>query len=200
MGPVLTRICGGRIHPKPVRAITAQRAPAIYLFNHGSALDVFVIISMVAIGTVGVGKKELIKTPFFGIAFWLAAQLLIDRQNPRKARESLAETAEVMHRHRLSVCMAPEGTQSNDGRLLHFKKGFAHMALATKLPIVPVVIHGAHKVWPARTWDLHAGDIHVEVLDNIDTTDWTRERLGEHVAEVRAAYNRALGADQKGPE
>ena len=196
-GPTLVRLCGGTFDPRPIQALTRQHRPAIYLFNHGSAMDAFIIISVCAIGSVGVGKKEIIKTPFFGLGFYLAGQLLIDRSNKRKAVESMKETGGVVLAHNLSVCIAPEGTQSNDGRLLPFKKGFAHMAMATRLPIVPVVIKGAHRVWPARTWDMGAGSIEIEVLDPIPTTDWTRENMDQRVAALHAMYNNALPDDQK---
>ena len=49
----------------------------------------------------------------------------------------------------LSLWLWPEGTRSSkDGSLQAFKKGFVHAALADKLPIVPVVVYGAAKIFP----------------------------------------------------
>jgi 1-acyl-sn-glycerol-3-phosphate acyltransferase len=46
------------------------------------------------------------------------------------------------------VIIFPEGGRSRDGNLKEFFQGFARIALREKIPIVPVTISGAHKVWP----------------------------------------------------
>ena len=92
----------------------------------------------------------------------------------------------------LSIWIWPEGTRSLDGKLIPFKKGFVHLALATGLPVVPVIVHGAHKVWPAKTMQFYPGEVKVEVLDPIKTDDWNRETVDKHVEEVRSFMAKAL--------
>ena len=92
----------------------------------------------------------------------------------------------------MSIWIWPEGTRSLDGKLIPFKKGFVHLALATGLPIVPVVLHGAHKVWPAKTMEFYPGEVRVEVLDSIKTDNWSKENLDKHVEEVRGIMAKAL--------
>jgi 1-acyl-sn-glycerol-3-phosphate acyltransferase len=46
------------------------------------------------------------------------------------------------------VLMFPEGERSFDGRLLEFFPGFARIARRGEVPIVPVTIQGAVRVWP----------------------------------------------------
>ena len=84
-----------------------------------------------------------------------------------------------------------------DGRLLPFKKGVVHLALATRLPIVPVVVHDAHLRWPARTLDIRPGPLRVQVLEPVDTTGWTRERAEEHLADLHARFVEALAPHQR---
>ena len=67
-----------------------------------------------------------------------------------------------------------------------------HLALATGLPVVPVIVHGAHKVWPAKTMQFYPGEVKVEVLDPIKTDDWNRETVDKHVEEVRNFMAKAL--------
>ncbi|MCC3264294.1 1-acyl-sn-glycerol-3-phosphate acyltransferase, partial [Paenibacillus polymyxa] len=52
---------------------------------------------------------------------------------------------------------APDGTRSDDGRLLPYKKGCFRLALDTDAVIIPVAIRGIHRVLPARTFDLNLG-------------------------------------------
>ncbi len=129
-------------------------APALFVINHTSSLDTLLMISFLPPGTCGVAKREAMWIPLFGQAYWLSGHLLLDRGDRERAKASLARLAAVMKRHRLGAIMSPEGTRSPDGRLKAFKKGFVHMALATRLPVVPLIIEGAHKAWPARTLQL----------------------------------------------
>ena len=64
--------------------------------------------------------------------------------------------------------------------------------MATGLPVVPVVVHGAHNVWPAKTMQFYPGEVKIEVLDPIKTDDWNRETVDKHVEEVRNFMAKAL--------
>jgi len=48
-----------------------------------------------------------------------------------------------------AVVIFPEGGRGNaDGSMVKFKNGAVRMALEANVPILPVTIRGAHKVWP----------------------------------------------------
>lgn len=178
------------------KARAEQFYPAIYVSNHTSALDIFVGIWLAPIGVVGIAKKEVVWYPFFGQLYAISGHLLIDRSNRAGAVEALSGLAKAISRYNLSVWMWPEGTRSRDGRLRPFKKGFAHLALATKLPIVPVVVTGAYKSWRKGSLTLEPTTVGIQILDPIPTTDWTAERLDEHIAAVHQRFADALPADQ----
>lgn len=172
--------------------------PAIYVMNHTSALDAFLGIWMCPIGGCGVFKKEIVRVPFFGQIAWLSGHLLIDRKNHGRAVEALAKTAALMKAHRLGVWIMPEGTRSKDGRLLPFKKGFVHMALATGFKVVPVIVHGAHKNWELGHFLRFVPmEMELEILEPIDTSSWKEETAGEHAAAVHELFVAHLHADQK---
>jgi len=46
----------------------------------------------------------------------------------------------------------PEGQRSFDGGLQEFKKGAAILATELNIPIVPVAIDGAYRIWPRKSW------------------------------------------------
>jgi 1-acyl-sn-glycerol-3-phosphate acyltransferase len=93
--------------------------------------------------------------------------------------------------------MWPEGTRSRDGRLLPFKKGIVHLALQTGLPIVPVVVQGAHRAWEKNTIRLHRVPIAVRALPAIDTSTWSLDRVEQHLAELESAFLEVLPAEQQ---
>ena len=191
IGPFITRIVGTKLI-NPDHEKLKSLTPAIFVTNHSSALDVFISMGLCPYGGCGVGKKEVAKIPFFGWAYWLSGHLLIDRSNREKAVDSMSKLSDFVNKNNLSIWIWPEGTRSMNGKLIPFKKGFVHLALATGLPIVPIVLHGAHERWPAKTMQFYPGDVRVEVLDSIQTDTWTKENIDEHVEEVKGLMAKAL--------
>ena len=191
IGPVVSWLVGARITNPDSEKLNSSK-PAIFVTYHASALDVFIGMALCPYGGCGVGKKEILKIPFFGLAYWLAGHLLIDRGNNAKAVASMKKLSDFVKTKGLSIWIWPEGTRSLDGKLIPFKKGFVHLALATGLPVVPVIVHGAHKVWPAKTMQFYPGEVKIEVLDPIKTDDWNRETVDKHVEEVRSFMAKAL--------
>ena len=180
----------GREHARPER-------PAIYVGNHTSILDAFTSVWLAPTGTVGIAKREIIYYPFFGQAWLLSGHLLLDRRNRAGSVGALGKLAAYVRRHGLGVLLWPEGTRAADGRLGAFKKGFAHLALQTGLPVVPMVTSGAHGAWEKGSMRFRQVPITIRFLPAIDTSAWARETLDEHIAAVRQAFIEALPADQR---
>ena len=173
------------------------RQPGIYVSNHTSVFDIFLGMWLSPTGTVGVGKRSVVLYPFIGQLYLLSGHLLIDRSNPERAHASLARLSQYVRDHGLSIFIWPEGTRSRDGRLGRFRKGFAHLALQTGLPVVPMVVTGAYKAWPKGTLSVRVVPLRVEFLEPIETSGWSRDTLDEHIAEVKARFAAALPEDQQ---
>ena len=171
--------------------------PAIYVGNHTSILDIVLGIWLAPTGTVAVAKKEIVLYPFFGQYYWLAGHVRIDRKNARRALMSLRALAALVKRHALSVFIWPEGHRSEDGRMRAFKRGAFHLALETRLPIVPMVIAGSHRAWPLGSARLVRTQVQITCLPPIDTRDWTSETLGSHVREIEAMFANTLPESQR---
>lgn len=199
LGQGIIGIAGSRVTVHG-RAHAQGHAPAIFANNHTSNLDAFTTIWLTPQGTVGLAKKQIIYYPFYGLAWILSGHPTIDRSNPKRAHASMEALGAFVNRHRLSVCMLPEGTRARDGRLQPFKKGIVHLALQTKLPIVPMVTVGAAGAWNRGQWALRPRDIHVHFLPPVDTSDWQLERIDEHLAEVRRRFVEALPDSMLRPE
>ena len=195
-GRVSLWLSGARISPGAKEQMRLAH-PAIYVSNHTSVLDIFIGIWLAPLDTCGIAKKQIVWYPFFGQLYAISGHLLIDRANRAQAVEALADAARLIAKYRIGVYMWPEGTRARDGRLQPFKKGFAHLALATGLPVVPVVVTGAHQVWRKNSVLMHPGDVGIRMLDPIPTTHWTLDDLDAHVAEVHAAFAAALPPEQQ---
>jgi 1-acyl-sn-glycerol-3-phosphate acyltransferase len=124
-----------------------NRHNTLGMFTHASNLDPF-ICSSSSLAFKFVGKRSLFYIPLFGWLMYLYGHIGIDRSNKSAAISSLADAVSRIHRWKRSICISPEGTRSRTGRLLDFKKGPFHTAIAVNIPITPMVILGAYNVWP----------------------------------------------------
>jgi putative phosphoserine phosphatase/1-acylglycerol-3-phosphate O-acyltransferase len=161
--------------------------PCVFVFNHQSKLDTIVVAKLLRSDFTGVAKKEAANVPGFGQFFRLAGVAFIDRSDPAKAREALAPAVQKL-RDGTSLVMAPEGTRSATPRLGPFKKGAFHIAMQAQAPMVPVVLRNVGQLMWRGSQVLRPGTIEVCVLPPVDTSDWQRETIADHVAEVRGMF------------
>ncbi|XP_031504992.1 1-acyl-sn-glycerol-3-phosphate acyltransferase-like [Nymphaea colorata] len=193
-GWLLMRILG---NPITIEGAEYSKTKAIYISNHASPLDIFLVMWLTPKGTVGIAKKEIIWYPLFGQLYLLANHLRIDRSNPASAIESMKKAAHVVVKNNLSLIIFPEGTRSETGRLLPFKKGFVHMALQTRLPVVPIILTGTHLAWKKNSLRVRPAPLSVRYLPPIKTDDWSEDMISEYVDMIHALYEKHLPESQK---
>ena len=63
----------------------------------------------------------------------------------------------------------PEGQRSFDGGLQEFKKGAAILASELNLPIVPVAIDGAYRIWPRKSWRFRLAKVKISFGQPIES-------------------------------
>lgn len=176
-----------------------EQRPAVFLFNHQSAIDVLIIAKLLRRDFTAIAKQEIALNPLVGPVFRVADTVFVDRRNHEKAIEALRPVVESL-RSGLSLAIAPEGTRSNSDRLGPFKKGPFHIAMQANVPVVPIVIHNASDVLPKGALFIRPARVEVEVLPPIATDSWRPETVDQHVAEVRGQYLAALGQSTAGDE
>ncbi|QHO26735.1 hypothetical protein HN51_023785 [Arachis hypogaea] len=184
-------------NPIKIEGAEYNNERAIYISNHASPIDIFLIMWLTPTGTVGIAKKEIVWYPLFGQLYVLANHLRIDRSNPTSAIESMNEAARAVVRNNLSLIIFPEGTRSKNGRLLPFKKGFVHLALQTRLPIVPMVLTGTHQAWRKGSLHVRPTPLAVKYLPPISTENWKAEKIDDYVKMVHDLYAAQLPETQR---
>lgn len=196
VGRTLVFLCGASVGPG-IPAALASPQPAIFVANHASSLDVYLGIGAAPTDPLAPARHTTIATPFIGLVYALLGHILVTRSHQRKAAAALLATIAPTRNFRLSVWVWAEDTRAAGSQLLPFKRGFAHVALATRLPIVPVALPGAHCCWPHGSPFTQRAGVDIRVLPPIATTDWTLENLSRHVADVHARFAAALPDDQQ---
>lgn len=130
----------------------------IFLSNHSSLIDIPVMLSVLKLNCRIVYKKELLKVPIFGFGLKLSPFIGVDRENAKKAMESLKQAVEAVKEGE-SVLIFPEGTRSQDGRLGEFKRGAMVLATKSGKPVIPVCINGAFDKLPLGRNKLKSGEV-----------------------------------------
>jgi len=141
--------------------------PCIFIANHQSMVDVWVMLSLVPPNTRFVAKQELFRIPVLGSALANTGCIAINRGNRTEAIRSLRVAAERIRAGR-SVVLYPEGTRSRDGILQPFKKGAFHLAVQAGVPIVAVAITGSFDVVPPGRLRVTPGPVEVFVEPAVD--------------------------------
>ncbi|WAJ71576.1 1-acylglycerol-3-phosphate O-acyltransferase [Catenovulum adriaticum] len=164
-----------RHHPE-----TKQNMPAVFIANHQNSYDIFTLCGGVLPYTVTIGKKSLKWIPFFGQLYWLSGNILIDRENRKKAIAALKHSATVINKRKTSIWMFPEGTRSYGRGLLPFKRGAFQLALAAKVPIVPVCMSNTQGQIKLNRWS--NGAIIIEGMQAVPLSDEQKKDL-KHTCE-----------------
>ena len=180
-----------------VRVVNPERftdhKPRLVAFNHASQLDLFALSSQMVKGGTSLIKKEMFRIPFVGWVFFAFNMIFIDRGHHEKARRSLEKAARHLRDRKASIMYSPEGTRARNGQLGPFKMGLFHLALESRVPILPVILRGAKECLPMGRIVPYRGVIEIEFLPEISTDDFTEDNLHQKRDELRLLFAEALG-------
>ena len=159
----------------------------VFMCNHESVLDILLALACLPHNIVFLAKKELFRIPVFGWTMKAAGMIKVDRENKEKAKKSVDQAINKLSNAKYSTILFPEGTRSESGDLLTFKKGGFIMAIRSKLPVVPITIIGARSILPKKSLKLHKGEIKFIIDAPIDTDDLYEEDKNKLMVQCRNA-------------
>jgi 1-acyl-sn-glycerol-3-phosphate acyltransferase len=132
----------------------------IFVSNHLSLFDIPALMSVTPNNIRFIYKKSISVIPILGWAIYLGGYIPIDRQDGRKAIQSIKKASERIKKG-ISVVIFPEGTRSRTGKIGEFKRGVFLLAEQAKVKIVPVSLKGGDKIMGAGSKKLKKGVIKI---------------------------------------
>ena len=189
MSRVLLRQWGVRIRVhRPYPWPTGQ---VVYVSNHDSSLDVFVLTGLglpnCRFFLSGWLRKVL---PVGIIATVMGTFFTVPQNYPEKRARIFTRATRALAASGESVYLSPEGTRVTTGEIGHFNKGSFHIATVLGAPIVPFYIQTAPSINPGKSYDIGAGTVHVYFMPQISTTGWKVDDLVDNTSAVRRAFLR----------
>ncbi|WP_338665053.1 lysophospholipid acyltransferase family protein [Pararoseomonas sp. SCSIO 73927] len=161
---LLRVVCGIRL-----RVIGAENlpttGPAIIAAQHQSAFDTVVWHALLPRPSY-VMKEELMRIPGWGAMARHVHSIPVDREGGASSLKRLVRAARDAAARGYQIVIFPEGTRSAPGQVQPWQPGFAAMAAATALPVVPVATDSG-RLWGRRAFTKRPGTLTVAVLPPI---------------------------------
>lgn len=138
----------------------------LFVSNHCSKFDPLVTWLVFRDWNIAfVSKPENFKIPFFGRIIRRCCFLPIDREDPRKAMDTINRAAGLLQNTPMSVGVYPEGKRSKDGVLLPFHNGVFKIAQKANTPVVVLTVCGTERI--AKRTPFRHTDVYLNVEDVI---------------------------------
>ena len=164
---------------------------AVFCANHESNVDAPVVFYALHPRLHMLYKAEFGRVPILGRAIRHARCVPVYREDRDRSIRWLDEAVPML-RAGTPFLFYPEGTRSQPGVLLPFKKGGFIMAIRAQVPIVPVTMHGAFNAMQRGSALIFPATIGVRIGEPIETAGWSTDDRDALIDKVRSRMQEML--------
>ena len=157
-----------------------QGRPCVFVANHRSYYDIPLMLTQLDAPHPLVSKQQVQSIPLVRGWMELLHCVFLDRDDARKAMQSLNEAIGLVERG-YSVTIFPEGTRTKgaEGTLGEFKAGAFRIATKTGAPLVPVAITGSRDIMENNNGWMKPAKVTIRILPPIETAQLSRAEVKE---------------------
>ncbi len=170
-----------------------SRRPAVFVFNHQSAIDVLLLCKLLRRDVVSVAPTRARWHPLYGPLLSLIGAVFIDGFHDESGDAPLADGVQAL-RQGLSVVAPPEGSSSPSARLGEFRPAAFRLAMEAGVPVVPIVFRNTADALPKGATVIRPLAIEVVIHPPIQTDAWNAETLDREIEKIHELYVETLGA------
>ena len=158
----------------------------VIVSNHESFCDILVLLANLPMQVRFLAKRSVFRVPVLGWSIAAAGFVPVDREDRSRGTETVDAALRRLSGGR-SLVIFPEETRTRTGDLLPFKRGAAHLALKSGLPVLPVALAGTYRVLKRGSFVITPGVVAMAVGEPIEVAGQT---LRERETVTRAARDR----------
>ena len=140
--------------------------PCVVVANHSSYLDGIILTAALPAGFTYLIKHQMSRVPLAGFLLRRLGSAFVDRDD-RHDRHRTARALYTLATRGAALGFFPEGTFDKSPGLKAFHLGAFSAAARAKLPVVPVVIHGARWKLPSGRFLPRPGPLRVHLCDPV---------------------------------
>lgn len=140
--------------------------PCVVVANHASYLDGIILTAALPPGFTYLIKAEMTRVPLAGFLLKRLGSAFVDRSNHRD-RHRMARAMVELAANGTALGFFPEGTFDASPGLKPFQLGAFSAAARAKLPVVPIVIHGARQKLPSGRVLPAPGPLRVRICEPV---------------------------------
>jgi len=194
---LLLKTAGVKVQVKGMENVLKEK-PQIFVANHESWFDSFVLSTVLPVPVTFASKKEMFKVPVYSYIMRRLHFICVDSERAREAVNSI-DDATVVFGSGLSLVVFPEGTTSRTGELGSFKRGAVLLAAKARVPIVPVTIIGTRKIRLRESPWIHFGvQVGIKISEPLDAYSMDRKEQQKTVKLIKAEIERNLEGSSDG--
>lgn len=172
----------------------------VYMPNHPSSLDVFLLTSLGLPETRYFLSRRVLRFLPLALIAWTMGVFFTPDQKDTPARVRLFQRAlRHLQRSGESIVGSPEGRRTPEGGIGRFNRGVFHLATLLGRPIVPIYIAFPDGASPGKGFAPRRAAVELHFLPAIATQGWRVEDIDRNKESVRArfvAFERELAAQR----
>lgn len=156
----------------------------VFVSNHQSMADVFLIYGWLPVIFKWIMKKELRKVPFVGSACAAAGHIFLERGRTGSALSSIKQAEATLH-DGVCVVIFPEGTRTKNGQVGRFKRGAFSIAQDLNLPIIPITLQGCYELMPRYCFFATHCSVSMHIGKEVNLSDFeSQEQAIESIRQI----------------
>ncbi len=168
----------------------------LYVFNHNSYLDIFVILALRIPGTQYIISKATNNViPLFLANLAHKAHFIPTRRFRKERQHFFQKLLQDFKASKYSLIASPEGTHRFQHYIAPFNKGIFELGMNSKVNILPLFFNVKKENNPFEGFIFQSGEFIVETMPMIRTEDWNESNLDEKIAEVRSVFTRKFNLE-----
>ena len=152
-----------------------EKGPVLFVANHQSFADIPIACALLDKFQFGfVAKSTLERNPLYGRWIRETRNVYIDRESPRAQLRAIEDAIKLLEQG-FSIMIFPEGARSKGPHIDEFKKGSLRLATKPGVPVIPIAIHNAYRIFEEYGYVKYGVDVTVNILPAIETKDMPKD-------------------------